>query len=155
MAGNGWIAVKIPSDTADPHVELWKVLVVTHPVSSRGNRSKTSPLVYSSSPSRPLIGVRVPNRPSASSLMPAEKNKVLAGPAVASFPNVRDHRPLMVNMELSAFLRNPSNLYVKPLNAAIWPLPKLPTRIALLNSPKSRVVHTTPHGELNQSPCWR
>jgi len=44
------------------------------------------------------------------------------------------------------------NLCVKPLNAAIQPLRKLPTRMALLNSPKSRVVQTTPQGALNQSP---
>src|SRR5437879_6430314 len=108
---------------------------------------------YSSSPSRPSRGVRVPKRPSCSLLMPAVKNKVFAGPAVASFPKVRDHKPLMVTRESSGFLTQPMNLWVKPLNAAIQPLRKLPTRMALLNSPKSRVVHTTPQGAFIQGPC--
>src|SRR6266851_2705472 len=122
--------------------------------SSKGTKRKIAPF-YSSSPSSPSTGVIVPKRPSFSLLIPAEKNRVLAGPAPISLPNVSDHSPSMVSRELSGFIRNPSNLYVKPLNAAIQPLPKLPTRIALLNSPKSRVVHTNPQGALNQSPFSR
>src|SRR5437879_9048230 len=108
---------------------------------------------YSSSPSRPSRGVMVPKSPSCSPLMPAVKNRVLAGPAAPSLPKVRDQSPSMVRMESSGFLTKPMNLWVKPLKAAIQPLPKLPTRMALLNSPKSRVVQTMPQGELNQSPC--
>src|SRR5712675_96003 len=110
---------------------------------------------YSSSPSRPSTGVMVPKRPSCSPLMPAVKNKVSAGPAVPSLPKVSDHRPSMNMRESSGFLTKPMNLRVKPLNAAIQPLRKLPTRMTLLNSPKSRVVQTTPQGALNQSPCSR
>ena len=46
--------------------------------------------------------------------------------------------------ELSGFYMKPIYLRVKPLKAAIQPLPKLPTRMVLLNSRKSRGVHTTP-----------
>ena len=49
---------------------------------------------YCSSPScSALTGVSVPNRPSLSSLMPALKNRVVAGPAPAPLPKVSDHRP--------------------------------------------------------------
>jgi len=63
--------------------------------------------VYSSSPSRPSTGVMVPKSPSCSPLIPAVKNNVLAGPAVASFPNVSDHKPSMVKMESSGFFTKP------------------------------------------------
>src|SRR5260370_1511349 len=108
--------------------------------------------IYSSSPSRPSRGVMVPKRPSTSLLIPAVKNRVLAGPAPPSLPKVSDHRPSMVMSEPSAFFTKPMNLWVKPLNAAIHPLRKLPMRMALLNSPKSRLFHTTPQRALNQSP---
>src|ERR1700722_14896293 len=122
------------------------------PVSLQPTKREVSRF-YSSSPSRPSTGVMVPNRPSVSLFIPAVKNMVLAGPAVASFPNVSDQIPSMNMSELSGFLTKPRNSCVKPLKAAIQPLRKLPTRIALLNSPKSRVVHTTPHGAFIQSPC--
>ena len=110
---------------------------------------------YSSSPSKPSTGVMVPKRPWCSSSIPAEKNRVFAGPASPSLPNVSDHSPLMARTESSGFFTKPMNLCVKPLNAAILPLPKLPMRIALLNSPKSRVVQTAPQGELSHGPCSR
>src|SRR6267154_4842067 len=86
---------------------------------------------YSSSPSRPSTGVMVPKRPSCSPLVPAVKNRVLAGPAAPSLPNVRDHRPSMNIRESSGFFMKLMNLCVKLLNAAIQPLRKLPTRMAL------------------------
>jgi len=42
----------------------------------------------------------------------------------------------MAMMESFGFFMKPMNLQVNPLNAAIQPLRKLPTRMALLNSPK-------------------
>lgn len=42
----------------------------------------------------------MPKRPSFSLLIPAVKNKVFAGPAVASLPNVSDHRPSIVMRKL-------------------------------------------------------
>src|SRR6266849_5908738 len=113
--------------------------------------------VYSSSPScSAATGVSVPKRPSVSLLGPAVKNRVLEEPAPPLLPNVRDHRPSMKTGEPSLSLRmKPMNFLVKPLKAAIQPLRKLPTRMVLLNSPKSRGVQTTPQGALNQSPCSR
>ena len=73
------------------------------------NRAESRPL-YSSSPSRPSTGVIVPKRPSCSPLMPAVKNRVLAGPAVPSLPKVSDHKPSMVRMESSGFFTKPKNL---------------------------------------------
>lgn len=110
---------------------------------------------YSSSPSKPSTGVLVPNKPSDSLLIPAVKYTVFAKPAVPSFAQIRTQIPSMVMMELSGFLTKPMKLCVKPLQAAIQPLRKSPTRIELLNSPKSRVVQTTRQGALNQSPRSR
>src|SRR6266571_7381894 len=94
--------------------------------------------------------------------MPAVKNKVVAGPdpflgglGSESPPKAIIHRPSMTMTESSGFLTKLMNLPVKPLKAAILPLPKLPTRMELLYSPKSRGVHTTPQGEFIHGPCWR
>src|SRR6266566_2421002 len=87
--------------------------------------------------------------------MPAVKNNVVEGPALALLPNAIIQRPSMIMSVLSGFFSNAMNLPVKPLNAAIFPLPKLPTRMELPYSPKSRGVHTTPQGEFIQGPCWR
>src|SRR5580692_12535459 len=112
--------------------------------------------LYSSSPScSAATAVSVPNNPCVSSAGPELKNNVFAGPAAAPFPNVSDHSPSIFRIESSGFFTNPMNLYVNPLNAAIHPLLKFPTRIVLLNSPKSRGVHTTPHGEFSHEPCSR
>src|SRR5438105_15351838 len=61
----------------------------------------------------------------------------------------------MTMTESSGFFTKSMNLPVKPLNAAILPLPKLPTRMELLYSPKSRGVQTTPQGEFIHGPCSR
>src|SRR6266566_8526161 len=92
--------------------------------------------------------------------MPAVKNNVVAGPdpflaGSESPPNAIIQSPSMTMTESSGFLRKSMNLPVKPLNAAILPLPKLPTRMELLYSPKSRGVHTTPQGEFIHGPCSR
>src|SRR5260370_7020123 len=100
-------------------------------------------------------GVSVPKRPSVSLLRPAVKNRVVEEPALPLLPKVKDHRPSMNTRELSGLRTKPMNFLVKPLKAAIQPLRKLPTRMVLLNSPKSRGVQTTPQGALNQSPCSR
>src|SRR4029077_6721590 len=112
---------------------------------------------YSSSPSPSSagIGVSVPNRPCSSSPPPAVKNRVSDDPAPPLLPKVSDQRPPMVTSESSGFRTKPMNFLVNPLNAAIQPPRKLPTRMVLLNSPKSRGVQTTPQGALNQSPCSR
>jgi len=70
--------------------------------------------------------VMVPKRPSVSLLMPAVKNKVLAGPAPflagsPSFPKVSEHKPFNGHERAIGFLTKPMNLCVKPLNAAIHP----------------------------------
>src|SRR5690242_1685824 len=85
---------------------------------------------YSSSPSRPSTGVMVPKRPCISPSIPAVKNRVVEEPAFALFPKANAHRPSMVRTESSGFLTMAMNLPVKPLKAAIWPLPKFPTRMA-------------------------
>ena len=97
----------------------------------------------------------MPKRPSTSLLMPALNHRVVEEPAVPLLPKVKDQRPSMKTRELSWLRTKPMNFLVKPLKAAIQPLRKLPTRIVLLNSPKSRGVQTTPQGALNQSPCSR
>ena len=69
--------------------------------------------------------------------MPAVKNNVVAGPdpflaGSESPPNAIIQSPSMTMTESSGFLTKSMNLPVKPLNAAILPLPKLPTRMELL-----------------------
>src|ERR1700731_2959472 len=104
---------------------------------------------YSSSPSCSVsTGVSVPKRPSVSLLGPAVNHRVVEEPAAPLLPKVKDQIPSMNIRELSG-------LRTKPMKAAIQPLRKLPTRMVLLNSPKSRGVQTTPQGALNQSPCSR
>src|SRR6202165_884582 len=135
------------------------------------SRPQTS-ISYSSSPScSAATAVSVPNSPSCSWLIPAVKNNELYGPALpapipetpfAELPNVSAHKPSMVRTcspvcaaGSSKVLTSPMNRPLKPLYAAISPLPKFPTSTRLLNSPKSRGVHTTPQGELSQGPYWR
>src|SRR6267143_1632476 len=113
--------------------------------------------IYSSSPSPSSAGtgVSVPKRPCSSSAPPAVKNSVSDDPAPPLLPKVSDQRPGIVTSLLSGVWTKPMKLLVKPLKAAIQPLRKLPTRMVLLNSPKSRGVQTTPQGAFKKSPCSR
>jgi hypothetical protein len=130
------------ADTADKHC-CW-------------NRVHKSRMSYSSSPSCSVsAGVRVPKRPSVSLLGPAVNHRVVEEPAAPLLPKVKDQIPSMSIRELSGLRAKPMNFLVKPSKAAIQPLRKLPTRMVLLNSPKSRGVQTTPQGALNQSPRSR
>src|SRR5437764_9806376 len=88
-----------------------------------------------------------PNRPSASSLSPAEKNSVLTSPPLPPLPKRRPHRPSFWIGALVSLFSWPRKVpaVVKPL---IRPSPKLPTRMSLWKLPKVDGARARPHGEL-------
>jgi hypothetical protein len=67
-------------------------------------------------------------------------------------PNPKAHRPSMPSIlsfvSLIRCMKRPSI----GLNAAICPLPNIPTRSSWLNSPKSPGAMAIPHGALNHGP---
>src|SRR5262249_36038960 len=111
------------------------------------------------SPVATELKVRLPKRPSASSLKSESKKSVLVGPAgLPLLKAIRPQRPLV-----SAPWKPPSSASGWPLASESWPRkaplagsktltwlsPKLPTRMSLLKVPKSGGAGVTPQGEFS------
>jgi hypothetical protein len=96
--------------------------------------------------------LRLPNRPSASPLMPAVKKSVPELPAVPLLPKLNPHRPSMAIGVPVASASWPASAPVLMLKALMWPSPKLPISRSPAKVPKVDGATARPHGELS-GPC--
>src|SRR5262245_6511792 len=119
------------------------------------SRALTSPALVRAAPAVLLESLtkRIePNRPWVSSSGPAAKYRAFVSPADLPLPKVIPHRPsITIGLPVSS-LSWPRNWPVSALKALILPLPKLPTRSALLKGPKSLGAMASPHGALRWLP---
>src|ERR1700746_844140 len=83
---------------------------------------------------------------------PAVRYRVPGSPEVPPSPNTISHKPGFTSTLLEEALSWPRNFPVVS-NALMVPSPKLPTRIALGNSPNVAGAATTPQGALSFPPA--
>src|SRR5437588_7413307 len=94
----------------------------------------------------------LPNKPSPSSLIPAEKKRLLVAPAKPPLPKVSVHRPSMEMGWRWLFCSCPRKSPEVGAKALIRPSPKFPTNKALLNLPKLAGARARPQGEFRVPP---